>query len=81
MSTKIVMFTQNKCPNCKRAKEHLSFAPVDIVLLERNIDDDKYWKHELENKYKSMSLPTFVFENGNVVIGFDEGKIMTELGL
>ncbi|PEI73860.1 glutaredoxin domain-containing protein [Bacillus toyonensis] len=80
MATKIVMFTKNDCPNCKRAKHFLGFAPVEIELEERNIEENEIYKVEAED-LGLMSLPAFKFENGNIVRGFEEGKIMNELGL
>ncbi|WP_410805413.1 glutaredoxin domain-containing protein, partial [Paraburkholderia sp. SIMBA_053] len=35
------MFTKNDCPNCKRAKHFLGFAPVEIELEERNIEENE----------------------------------------
>ncbi|MGI0534972.1 glutaredoxin family protein [Bacillus pfraonensis] len=80
MATKIVMYTKNDCPNCKRAKHFLGFAPVEIELEERNIEENITYKAEAD-ELGLMSLPAFKFENGNVVRGFEEGKIMNELGL
>ncbi|MFP3415046.1 glutaredoxin domain-containing protein [Bacillus sp. SIMBA_074] len=80
MATKIIMFTKNDCPNCKRAKHFLGFAPVEIELEERNIEENEIYKVEAED-LGLMSLPAFKFENGNIVRGFEEGKIMNELGL
>ncbi|MBD5797774.1 NrdH-redoxin [Bacillus pseudomycoides] len=80
MATKIIMFTKNECPHCKRAKHFLGFAPVEIELEERNIDKDIDYKNEADD-LGIMSLPAFKFENGNIVRGFEEGKIMNELGL
>lgn len=80
MATKIVMFTKNDCPNCKRAKHFLGFAPVEIDLEERNIEENEIYKIEAD-ELGLMSLPAFKFEDGTIVRGFEEGKIMNKLGL
>ncbi|PGB25370.1 NrdH-redoxin [Bacillus toyonensis] len=81
MTTKIVMYTKNDCPNCKRAKFMLQYCPIEVELIERNIEEFEGHKTELEFVLESTTLPTFYFENGTIVRGFEEGKIMNELGL
>lgn len=84
MATKIIIYTGNSCPKCKRAKEMLNNLPLghEVELIERNVDEDKNNLHVLQAVYKSSSLPTFIIE-GKPYIGFDEniGKIMGHLGL
>ncbi|HDR6821556.1 TPA: glutaredoxin family protein [Bacillus thuringiensis] len=83
MATKIVVYTKNNCPNCNRAKFMLKHCPVDVELIEINVDNSK----DVDKAYENLksngihSLPSFKFENGNIVVGFEEGKIMNELGL
>ncbi|MGU3372660.1 glutaredoxin family protein [Bacillus mycoides] len=80
MATKIIVYTKNDCPNCKRAKFMLNHCPVDVDIEEINVDRDEN-KHHVE-RIGLMTLPTFEFEDtGNIIHGFDEGKIMNELGL
>lgn len=86
---KVKMFTKTVCPTCKVAKQQLSFLPVPVEIEEINIDTD--WIHEdtigmrakdyLTDILESMSTPTFEFESGRIVRGFEMGKIMEELGL
>ncbi|WP_346817204.1 glutaredoxin family protein [Bacillus paramobilis] len=74
MATKITMFTKNNCPNCMRAKMLLASCPVEI-----NLETDEGKAHQ--EILGIQTAPTFEFENGNFIYGFDEGKIITELGL
>ena len=84
---KVKMFTKNDCPNCKVAKQQLSYVPVPLEIEEVNIETDialieglspaDYLSDHLE----SMSVPTFEFESGKIVRGFEMGEIMEELGL
>ncbi|HDR3493933.1 TPA: glutaredoxin family protein [Bacillus wiedmannii] len=84
MATKIVVYTGNACPKCKRAKEMLENLPshISIDLAEMNVDECKINKDELTRIHKSQTLPTLVID-GQVYRGFDEniGKIMGHLGL
>jgi glutaredoxin-like protein NrdH len=80
MATKIIMFTKKDCPNCMRAKMLFEDCPVEVELIEKNIetDPDAYLEFVALG---SNSAPTFKFEDGGIVPGFDEGKIMNKLGL
>lgn len=89
---KVKMFTKTVCPTCKVAKQQLSFLPVPVEIEEINIEDtderiiDKEgneWDNEgyLVHYLDSMSTPTFEFESGRIVRGFEMGEIMEELGL
>ncbi|WP_259418300.1 glutaredoxin family protein [Bacillus toyonensis] len=94
MATKIVMYTGNTCGKCKRAKAMLESCPVDVEIIERNVDETPGLKLYMENILDSKTLPTFTYETIvqeygenkikiNVLRGFDEniGKIMEVLGL
>lgn len=90
---KIKMFTKTVCPTCKTAKQQLSFLPVPIEIDEINIEeyqedyygiDGELYASPLEYMTEyldSMSTPTFEFEDGSVVRGFEMGQIMEKLGL
>ncbi len=87
---KIKMFTKTVCPTCKIAKQQLSFLPVAVEIEEINIEADIIVlsdgtecdpKVYLESHLESMSTPTFEFESGRIVRGFEMGEIAEELGL
>lgn len=86
---KIKMFTKTVCPTCKVAKQQLSFLPVPAEINEINIETDYVpYKGDmidasvyLTEILDSMSTPTFEFEDGSVVRGFEIGQIMEKLGL
>ncbi len=82
MATKIIMYTGNSCSKCKRAKMMLESCPVDVEIEELNVDSNEKYKDEMK-EIGSYTLPTFVFEDGKTLIGFDEniGLIMDKLGL
>lgn len=79
---KIIMYTGNNCGKCKRAKAMFGSLPVDVEIIEKNVDNCSKCMKELE-KLGSSSLPTFKLEDGSVLIGFDEniGKLMEVFGL
>ncbi|MGR5994450.1 glutaredoxin family protein [Bacillus cereus] len=86
---KVKMFTKTVCPTCKIAKQQLSFLTVAVDIEEYNIETDKIFAlneemsaHDyLTDVLDSMSTPTFLFEDGTVVRGFEVGPIMEKLGL
>lgn len=90
---KIKMFTKTICGSCKTAKQQLSFLPVPVEIEEINIEqhqedyygmDGELYASPLEymtDRLDSMSTPTFEFEDGSVVRGFEMGQIMEKLGL
>lgn len=89
---KIKMFTKTVCPTCKVAKQQLSFLPVPVEIEEINIEtDEPFYDFEgnrielkieyLQEKLDSMSTPTFLFEDGDVIRGYEEGKLREKLGL
>ncbi|MDR5022687.1 hypothetical protein FOL75_12105 [Bacillus thuringiensis] len=86
---KVKMFTKMVCPTCKVAKQQLSFLPVDVDIEEINIETDSVHVGGrlmdadvyLTDILESMATPTFEFESGRIVRGFEMGEIMEELGL
>jgi len=88
---KIKIFTKTVCPNCKIAKQQLSFVPVPVEIEEINIETEDMFtdfsgvNHNpmeyLQTRLSSMSTPTFEFESGKVIRGFEMGELMQELGL
>lgn len=78
---KIKMFTKTVCPTCKVAKQQLSFLPVPVEIEEINIEESQEAMNYLTEKLDSMSTPTFEFEDGHVIRGFEIGAIMEKLGL
>jgi predicted DsbA family dithiol-disulfide isomerase len=88
---KVKMFTKTVCPTCKIAKQQLSFLPVPVEIEEINIETDSFidefnvkWNNAtdyLTDVLDSMATPTFLFESGRVIRGYNEGELREELGL
>ena len=79
---KITVFTKNNCNDCKRLKMMLDRFPSDVATLDvtyLNVEEPKnaYYiqKHDL------MTMPSLIIENDPVIHGFQEGKVMTRLGV
>lgn len=82
MTRKVIMYTNNVCPNCDQAKMMLKHLPVEIDLDVRNIDEDKLHYDTMTGELESMSTPTFYFPDTDKVIrGFEMGELQSELGL
>ena len=70
---KIVLFSTAWCPHCKMAKEYL--VRNNIPFINRDVDDDKEALDLLLTKYKSQSVPFFVFgDDAEVMNGFTEER-------
>jgi len=94
MTIKIKMFTKTVCPTCKVAKQQLSFLPIPVEIEEINIETSKerfmdtqtgeltHTAYEyLTLNLDSLSTPTFLFEDGHVIRGFEMGQLQEKLGL
>lgn len=85
----IIMYTGNTCGKCKGAKINLEnlpeFAKENLVLIEKNIDENEENYKELTEKIGVNKLPTFIVDGDfkNPLVGFEEnfGKIQEVLGL
>ncbi|MBN1405872.1 MAG: glutaredoxin family protein [Candidatus Omnitrophica bacterium] len=78
MDKKVTVYSTPTCPYCIRAKQFLkengvSFDDVDISLSPERVD-------EMVQKSGQMSVPVLDIE-GEIVVGFDIGKIKAALKL
>lgn len=67
---KILLFTSDKCANCKPAKEYL--IKNKIKFEEINVWPETKEKNKLIIQYQVYTLPTLVFKN-EVYTGFSIG--------
>jgi glutaredoxin-like YruB-family protein len=68
----IKVYTTPSCPWCQRAKEYLNQIHVDFNEI--NVQSDRAGAMEMMRKSGQRSVPVIDI-NGNIVIGFDQGKI------
>ncbi len=71
MSKEVVVYTSNTCPHCVTAKEY--FNEKGISFTERNVQQDPAARKELMQK-GIMAVPVIQID-GEMVVGFDKGKI------
>ena len=66
------VYSTSTCPYCKLAKEYLSSKGIPYEDIDVSNDQEK--AKEMVNISGQMGVPVIVI-NGEVVIGFDKGKI------
>jgi glutaredoxin len=74
---KVTLYTQPGCPPCEFTKNFFNEHQISYEL--KDIKKDSSARDELI-KLGSFSTPTMVI-NGEVIIGFEQGRIMEALGL
>ncbi|MCR6795726.1 glutaredoxin family protein [Bacillus paranthracis] len=79
---KITVFTKNNCNDCMKLKMMLDNFPSDVATLDViyfNVEKPEN-AHFIE-AYDLMTMPSLIIENEPVIHGFQEGKVMTRLGV
>ena len=74
----VAIYTTPTCVYCKMAKE--LFQEHNIEYTEYNVAQDAEKRNELIERTGQMGVPVITIDN-EVIIGFDEDKIRTLLGL
>ncbi len=82
-SVGIVLYALSTCVWCKKARELLDrqgvtydYVYVDLLPREENASV----KEEMRRWNPQGSFPTIVIDNDRCIVGFDEDKILTEIG-
>ena len=75
---KVEIYTTPTCVYCKMAKE--LFATHNIPYTEYNVAEDAEKRNELIAKSGQMGVPVILID-GEVVLGFDEEKLRSLLGI
>ena len=68
----VKVYSTSTCPYCKMAKEYLSSKGVSYEDIDVAADQEK--AKEMVNISGQMGVPVVVI-NGEVIVGFDKGKI------
>lgn len=74
----VKVFTTPSCPYCVTLKHFLKDHNVEFE--EFNVAEDKEAREEMIQKSGQMGVPV-VEINGEIVVGFDKGKILQILGI
>lgn len=80
---KVMLYALSTCGWCKKtkallAKMKVSYDYIDVDLLEGEEKDTVY--KEMQKYNPHGSFPTVVINNDICIAGYDEGKIIKELG-
>ena len=75
---KVAIYTTPTCVYCKMAKE--LFEQHNIEYTEYNVAQDAEKRNELIERTGQMGVPVITIDN-EVIIGFDESRIRTLLGI
>lgn len=76
--SKVIIYSTIACPYCVMAKDF--FKENNIEYVEYNVADNIKAREEMIVKSGQMGVPVIDIE-GQIVIGFDEGKIKELLGI
>ena len=77
-AAKVVVYSAEWCPWCKRAKEFLKNNGVEFV--EKNVDKDPKAGAEILQKSGQTGIPVIIIGD-EVIVGFDEPKLKQLLKL
>jgi len=75
---KVRVFSTPACPYCVTLKEFLKVNNIEFEDI--NVAEDAKAREEMINKTNQMGVPV-VDIDGEIVIGFDKGKISSLLGI
>ncbi len=78
MEKNVMIYTTPTCAFCKLAKEF--FQANNISYQERDVVSDMQAREESVQKSGQLGVPVIDID-GNIVIGFDKGKLKELLGL
>jgi glutaredoxin 3 len=76
--SKVRVFSTPACPYCVTLKEFLKENNIEFEDI--NVAEDAQAREEMINKTNQMGVPV-VDIDGEIVIGFDKGKISGLLGI
>lgn len=76
--TKAIIYSTKTCPYCKMAKEF--FKSNGIEFEEIDVSEDQEKAKEMFEKSGQMGVPVIDID-GQIVVGFDEDKVIKILGL
>jgi glutaredoxin 3 len=76
--SKVRVFSTPACPYCVTLKEFLKENNIEFEDI--NVAEDAQAREEMINKTNQMGVPV-VDIDGEIVIGFDKGKISSLLGI
>jgi len=82
MAKEVKVYSTPACPWCVKAKEWLKENKVKFT--EVDVAEDEKGREEMIEKSGQMGVPVIIIENEGkeeVIVGFDQGKLKSALGL
>ena len=74
----VKVYSTPTCPFCQRVKQYLKDNSVEFEDIDVSADQERV--KEMVQKSGQMGVPVVDIE-GDIVVGFDKGKIAEKLGL
>ncbi|MBL4644464.1 MAG: glutaredoxin family protein [Candidatus Pacebacteria bacterium] len=74
----VVIYSTPTCHFCQQAKEF--FKENNVEYIEHDVAADQEKAQEMVTRSGQMGVPV-IFIGDEMTIGFDEGKLRTQLGL
>lgn len=74
----VKVYSTPTCPWCHKAKEFLT--EHDVKFEDLDVSKDRNAAMEMVQKSHQMGVPVLDI-NGNIIVGFDEGRIRNLLGI
>ena len=78
MAKKVIVYSTPTCPHCINAKKFLTDNNIEFENFDVSSDQTK--ANEMIQKSGQMGVPVVEIE-GEIITGFDKGKISKVLGL
>jgi glutaredoxin-like YruB-family protein len=78
MNKKVVVYSTPTCPYCIKTKQFLKDNNIEFKDIDVSINQDK--AEEMVRKSGQMGVPVLDIE-GEIIVGFDQDRIKTALGL
>ncbi len=75
---KVIVYSADSCPWCRKVKEYLQSKNVDFV--EKDVAHDQEAAVEMVKKSGQQGIPV-VDIDGRIIVGFNQAEIDNSLGL
>jgi len=75
---KVTVYSTPECPWCKKVKEFLKENKVSFTNVD--VSTDQKAGQEMVKKSGQMGVPVIDID-GTIIVGFDEDKLKTALGI
>ena len=75
---RVIVYSTKTCPWCKKVKEFLKANKVSFT--NKDVGSSKKSADEMMKKSGQMGVPVTDI-NGTIIVGFNEGKLKSALGL